>query len=110
MAKKVLGQSAPAATTLTTLGAAVPASREWTGSTLVVCNRGGTDTTFRVAVSPSGAAIANQHYIVYDAPIAANDMVAITIGITMTATDLLRVYGGNANLSFTLFGDEAVVV
>lgn len=106
MAKKVLGQSAPAATTLTTLGT-VPAVKEWVGSTVVICNRSATDRTFRLAVSPAGAAIANQHYLAYDAPIAANDMIAITIGITMATTDVIRVYASSVDLSFSLFGDEA---
>jgi hypothetical protein len=102
---KVLGQLAPSATTLTDLYT-VPGSTAAVVSTLQVCNRGGTDTTFRIAVSPAGAAIASAHYVYYDLAIVANDSFAATIGITLAATDVVRVYAGNANLSFSLFGVE----
>ena len=61
---KVLGQSSPAATTLTSLYT-VPAATSAVTSTLTVCNYG-VSTTVRVAVRPAGAGIANQHYIIYE--------------------------------------------
>ena len=60
---KVLGQSAPSATTDTTLYT-VPASTETVVSTIAVANRAATNATFRIAIRPDGASIANQHYIV----------------------------------------------
>ncbi len=105
MALKVLGQSAPAATTDTDLYT-VPAAKSSVVSTIAVCNRS-TATTFRVAVRPAGAAIANQHYVAYDAPIGANDSVYLTLGISLATTDVVTVYGGTANLSFSAFGDES---
>jgi hypothetical protein len=105
VAYKVLGQSAPSATTDTTVYT-VPASTEVVISTVVVANRGATDTTFRLAVRPDAATLANQHYLAYDTPIPANGVVALTLGITMDAADLLVVYAGNANLSFNVFGQE----
>lgn len=104
---KVLGQNAPAATSLVILYT-VPALTSTTISTISVCNRGGTATTFRLAVSPAGAAILNQHYIYYDQAIDANSTYAITIGITVAATDVIRIYAGTANLSFSVFGVEVV--
>jgi hypothetical protein len=101
---KVLGQSAPAATTLTSLYTA-PAATSAVCSTLVVCNRGVT-TTFRVAVRPAGAAIANQHYIAYDAIVDQYDTVFLTLGITLAATDVVSVYAGTTTVSFSLFGSE----
>ncbi len=105
MALKVLGQVAPAATTATDLYT-VPASRETVVSTVVACNRG-TATTFRVAVRPAGAALADQHYIVYNGALAANDMFAATIGISLAATDVLTVYAASATVSFSAFGQES---
>jgi hypothetical protein len=99
---KVLGQSAPAATTATTLYTG-PAATQTIVSTLVICNRG-VSTTYRVAVRPSGAALANQHYIIYDGIIEANNSTFLTLGISMAATDILTVYAGTANLSFSAFG------
>jgi hypothetical protein len=102
---KVLGQSAPSATTATTLYT-VPSSTSTIVSTLTVCNRDSSAGTFRIAVRPSGASLANQHYIVYDSAIAANDTVTFTLGITLATTDVVRVYSSNTNLSFSLYGSE----
>jgi hypothetical protein len=75
-------------------------------STIAVCNRGATSATYRIAVRPAGATLANEHYIAYDAPLAANDSTFITIGITLGATDVITVYASSANLSFSAFGSE----
>jgi len=101
---KVLGQSNPSATTLTTLYT-VPASTSAVASTLSVANLG-VSTTFRVAVRPAGATVANQHYLAYDATVNANDSLFLTLGISLAATDVVSVYAGTANLAFSLFGVE----
>ena len=100
---KVLGQSAPAAATLTTL---FTASTDTVCSSIVVCNRSATATQFRVAVRPSGAAISNEHYVYYDLTIPGNDTFIATIGITLEATDVVSVYNTLATLSFNLYGSE----
>lgn len=102
---KILGQSAPAATTSTDLYT-VPASTEAIISTITVANRAASAATYRISVSVNGAALANEQYVVYDAAIAANDTIALSLGITLDATDKLRVYASNANLSFNAFGTE----
>lgn len=104
-AYKVLGQSAPSATTATTLYT-VPSATETVVSTIAVCNRAATAATFRIAIRPNGATLANEHYITYDAPISANDSLFITVGATADATDVVTVYASTANLSFTAFGSE----
>jgi membrane protein YqaA with SNARE-associated domain len=101
---KVLGQSAPAATTNTDLYT-VPAGASAVCSTLAICNRS-TSTTFRVAVRPSDAALANQHYIVFDNWVNQYDTVFLTLGVTLAAGDVVTVFAGAANLSFSLFGSE----
>lgn len=102
---KVLGQSNPAATTLTTLYT-VPAATNTVASTLTVCNTGGTATTFRIAVRPAGAGITTAHYIVYDSLVQNNDTAFLTLGLTLNATDVVSVYAGNANVVFNLYGSE----
>jgi hypothetical protein len=104
---KVLGQSAPSATTSTdvyTVGSATQSII----STITVCNRGATSTTYRIAIRPNGATLANQHYLAYDVVIGATDTSALTLGITCDAADVITVYAGNANLSFNIFGSEIV--
>lgn len=102
---KVLGQSAPSATTATTLYT-VPASTQAVVSTINVCNRTNTSDTFRIAVRPAGAALASSHYLAYDTAVLANDSIALTIGVSLAATDVITVYAGTANLTFTVFGAE----
>jgi glucose-6-phosphate dehydrogenase assembly protein OpcA len=104
-AYKVLGQSNPLATTLTTLYT-VPASTSTVASTINICNLSAVAASFRLAVRPAGATIANQHYIAYDVAIPANDSISFTIGLTLATTDVVSVYGSTANLSFALFGSE----
>ena len=104
-AYKVLGQSAPSATTATTLYT-VPSATETVVSTITVCNRSATSGTYRISVRPDGASLANQHYLVYDSSCFGNDTVTLTLGITMNASDVLEVYASSANFSFNAFGSE----
>lgn len=102
---KILGQSAPSATTETDLYT-VPAATETIISTLTICNRGTTAATYRISVAVNGAATADKDYLAYNVSIDANSFVALTLGLTLDATDTLRVYASTANLSFNLFGSE----
>jgi hypothetical protein len=104
-AYKVLGQGAPAATTAETLYT-VPAATSAVCSTLTVCNRDTASASYRIAVRPAGATLANQHYIVFNAVIPGNSTDTISIGATLAATDVVTVYASTANFSFTLFGSE----
>jgi len=106
MAKKVLGQSNPSATTATTLYT-VPSAKSAVISTLVVANLSSTAATYRIAVRPAGATLANSQYIAYDVALSGNDSTALTLGITLATTDVVTVYASTANVTFTAFGDEA---
>lgn len=100
---KVLAQSAPSATTATTLYTAAAAT---VVSTIVVANRAASPATYRIAVRPAGASLANEHYIAYDVTVGASDSTTLTLGITLAATDVITVYASTANLSFNAFGSE----
>jgi len=102
---KVLGQSNPAATTATTLYT-VPASTSTVVSTITVCNIGGVIGTFRIAIRPAGATLANLHYLAYDATVNGQDMLTFTLGVTLATTDVITVYASNANFAFSVFGSE----
>ena len=101
---EVLGQESPAANTDDDLYT-VPSATSAVVSTLSICNRG-VSTTFRAAVRPAGATLANQHYIVFDNVVNAGDAVFLTLGITLAATDVVTVRAGTADMSFSLFGSE----
>ena len=101
---KVLGQSAPSGATDTALYT-VPSATSAVVSTLSICNRG-VSTTFRAAVRPAGATLADEHYIVYDNFVNAGDAVFLTLCITLAATDVVTVRAGTADMSFSLFVSE----
>jgi len=102
---KILAQTATPATTLTDLYT-VPALRSSVASSVIVCNRGNTSTTFRISLAVAGAADLNKQYLYYDVPISKNNTFVATIGISLATTDVVRVYAGNTNLSFNLVGVE----
>ena len=102
---KILGQSSPAATTLTTLYA-VPTGYSSATSTLSICNQNAADATYRIAVRPANAAIDFKHYVAYDAPVLGNDTVSLTIAMTLDSTDAVSVYSSSTGVSFSLFGSE----
>ena len=102
---KVLAQSAPSATTATDIYT-VPGSTQSIISSIVVANRSASAVTYRIAVRPNGATLANQHYVAYDVNVGASDSTTITLGITMDAADVLTVYASTADLSFNVFGSE----
>jgi glucose-6-phosphate dehydrogenase assembly protein OpcA len=106
MAKKVLGQVNPSATTATTLYT-VPSGKTTVVSTLVVANLSSTAATYRIAIRIAGSTLSNEEYIAYDVALSGNDSTALTLGITLAATDVITVYASTANVAFNAFGDEA---
>ena len=97
---KVLGQVIPSPSSLTNLYT-VPAATSTIVSTLVVCNQTASAKTFRIAVKKLGVSIS-----AYDAPIAASDSIFLTIGITLSATDVIAVQSTAGSVGFSLFGAE----
>lgn len=104
-AYKVLGQSAPSATTNTDVYT-VGAGKQAIVSTITVANRSATTRTYRIAIRPAGATIANSQYLAFDVAIAGNDTTVLTLGITLQATDVVTVYASTTDLSFGVYGSE----
>ena len=102
---KVLGQSAPAATTTTTLYTA-PNLAQTTISSFVACNRNAGAQTFRLSAHVEGAVASDKQYLFYDKSVAANDTLTVVIGLTLNQADVLKVYASTADMSFNLFGVE----
>lgn len=102
---KILGQSSPSATVETDLYT-VPGATSTVCSSISICNRGATQTTFRVSISQGGGVTANKDYLYYDVTLAGNDTFIATIGVTLAASDKIRIYSGNSSLTFQLFGTE----
>jgi hypothetical protein len=107
---KVLGQSRPEAGTLTDIYT-VPSSTEAVISTITLANMGPTATNYRVAIAKDGAATginSMEQYLVYDTTIPPLDSLALTLGITLNAADVIRVESYSGLVAFQVFGSEIV--
>lgn len=103
---KVLGQAAPANTSITT-AYTVPTGKEAIVSSIAVANVTGTAALYEVYVRVGGAAAAASNALVFDASAGANSTTVIQAGITLSAGDIISVQAsvGNA-ITFHVFGTE----
>lgn len=102
---KILGQSNPAPSTATTLYT-VPSGNNAVISTITIANLSANAATFRIACRPAGASLANSQYISYDTTLGSNDTIGLTLGITLSNTDVITVSANTGNVTFTAFGTE----
>ena len=102
---KVLGQSYPTLATLTDCYT-VPAATSVIVSSITVCNSSNVTDSFSVSVAVAGAANNLKQYISSAVSISGNSTVTLTLGITLAATDVVRVYSTLGGLSFNIFGTE----
>lgn len=100
---KILGQSKPAAGTLTTLYTS-PASAQTIEGRLVVCNQASQLEYFRVSTAVANAADDPSQYLSFDAFLLPNQSAPISYKITLGPTDVVRVQSRTGQASFTLFG------
>lgn len=106
MVYKVLGQTDTPNTNVITLYT-VPATAQSVISTIIICSRQGSNSTYNVMVRPSGASLANQHYVAYNGVIPAFDTVALTLGLTLGNNDVISIQAAAANnTSFSVYGTE----
>lgn len=84
-----------------------PASTAAVTSTLAVCNREATGGYYSIAITDATGEPAASKYIVKNDVVAGNETVALTLGLTLDATNkYVRVAASNANFTFSLFGSE----
>ena len=103
--QKVLGQASLALTTLTNVYT-VPVGKSSTISSISICNRINTACSFRISVAIAGAADSVSQYLFYDSYLDGNSTYVATIGITLSAGDIVRAYSSNASTSINIFGME----
>ena len=84
----------------------VPAARSATVSSITICNQSSMDATFRVSIAVTGAADEAKQYVYYDEVVRANKTFIATVGITLAALTVVRVYTSGSNVSFNIFGVE----
>ena len=103
---KILAQNLPSAGVLTTLYT-VPAATVTVVSSIVICNQNSAaQILFRISVAIGGAADTPAQYIYYDLPLDANDTFIFTGGMSLSASDVVRIKTDTANVSFNMFGIE----
>lgn len=107
MPYKVLGQIA-STSSLAALYTC-PSATETVISSITVCNRANAIKTYTITLRPNNETLADKHYLAFDVPIAPNDTIALTLGITMDASDVLYVSASDTNISFSAFGSERAV-
>ena len=86
----------------------VPALTEAVVSSIVVCNTAGTSATYRIGLDDTAGdpIAANGEFLVYDATIAANDTIALTLGIALDAGKYIRVSSSANTVLFSAFVSE----
>ena len=85
----------------------VPAATSTVISSIVIANRSAVTRTFTLKVAPAGVADAAQHHLYAAVQLTKNNTFVATLGMTLAATDKLRVLADAASaLSVTVFGTE----
>ena len=102
---KVLGQSNPTANTMTTVYT-VPAGNSAVISSIVICNQAAANANVDIAVCQANTAVTAAQYITRTSNTIAYDTMILTLGITLAATDTIRVQSTNGNTSVAVFGSE----
>jgi len=83
-----------------------PASTEAVISSLVITNQSASAITVRIGMDDTAGTPGTSEFLVYDAAIAGNDTIALTLGITMEAAKFIRVSSSVATCNFTAFLTE----
>lgn len=83
-----------------------PSATEAVISSLVITNQSSSALTVRVGMDTTAGTPAASEFLIYDAAIAGNDTVALTLGITMPASNFIRVSSSASTCNFTAFLSE----
>lgn len=102
---KVLGQASPAANTSNNIYT-VTGSKDAVVSSIIVANRDANSATYRIAVRPDGATLADIHYIAYDVQVGSNLSVALNLGLTLNTDDVITVQSSSGLVTFNVYGTE----
>ena len=85
---------------------AVPLDTSAIISTVTVCNTTSSNVTFRLAARQANASLTTKQYLVFDTPIPAQDSIALSLGLSLSNTDVLTAFSLQGNVTFNVFGTE----
>ena len=84
-----------------------PDNTEAIVSSLVICNTSSSNITVRLGLdSASAGSLLSNEFLVYDAVVAGNDTVALTLGICMDANKYIRGSSSSSACVFSAFVSE----
>ena len=76
-------------------------------SSIVICNTASTAATYSIGVNIASATYAAGRYVVFQATIAGNDTVALTLGLVLDPTNRFLNVSSSANtVNFSAYGVE----
>tara|TARA_R110002020_G_scaffold6568_5_gene27886 strand:+ start:7233 stop:7565 length:333 start_codon:yes stop_codon:yes gene_type:complete len=78
-----------------------PSSTEGIISSIIVCNQAASAMTIRIGLDSSAGTPGADEFLVYDAEVAANDTLILSLGLAMAASKYLRVSSSANTCSFT---------
>jgi hypothetical protein len=83
-----------------------PSATQAVISSIVICNQASSDVTVRIGLTTSAGTPTAAQFLVYDAVIAGNDTIALTLGVTMDASKFLRISSSANTCSFSAYLSE----
>lgn len=76
-------------------------------SSVVVCNTSSSAATYTIAINTVSATYATGRYVVYQATIAGNDTISLTLGLVLDPTNrYLNVSSSSTSVNFSAYGAE----
>jgi hypothetical protein len=75
-------------------------------SSILICNTAATQATYRIGIMGTAGTPAAAEYIVYGATVAASDTTSLTLGITLSNTQYIRVSSSANTVTFSAFISE----
>ena len=83
-----------------------PAATEAVISSLVITNQASSDVTVRIGLDTTAGTPGASEWLVYDAVVAGNDTIALTLGVTLDASKYVRVSSSADTCNFSAFLSE----
>lgn len=85
---------------------AVPSGKTAVISTISVANASSSSITYRLSILDSDATPSSSNWLVYDSIVSANDTTFITVGITLTSGQYLKISSSSNSSTFMCFISE----